>query len=186
MSVSGQSYPKRCLLLILFTLNICLLVFCDQSFSRKSSSGETWAVYFGSSDCPVCEHVQPLLRSLVNDYGLRIRSYDITRPDDYLVFERIESIHGSPGKFSVPMVIVGENILVGEKQIQNNLGRLVQKYVRDSGAPLPYLGDARDETFQANNEDCAECRDKGRPPSVQSELKKLKVIIDRLLESPSQ
>ncbi len=186
MSVLGQSYPRRGFLLILFTLLVCLLVFCGQSFSRKSSAGETWAVYFGSSDCPVCEHVQPLLRGLVNDYGLRIRYYDITRPDDYLVFERIESIHGSPGKFSVPMVIVGENILVGERQIQNNLGRLVQKYVSDSGARLPYLGDARNETFEANNADCAECRDKGRPPSVESELKKLKLIIDRFLDSASQ
>ncbi len=151
--------------------------------SSKMTKHEVWAVYFGSSDCPVCEHIGPLLKSLMDEYGLKVRCYDITRPDDYMVFERIESVHGD-GKFSVPMVIIGEHLLVGEKQIQSNLRKLVDKYRNGSGSPLPYLGDTQNahSTERPKDPDCPDCRDKGRPPPIRSELKKLKVIIDKLLE----
>ncbi len=151
--------------------------------SAKLSRHEVWAVYFGSSDCPVCEHIGPLLKALVDEYNLKVRYYDITRPDDYMVFERIESVHGD-GKFSVPLVIIGEHLLTGEKQIQTDLRKLVEKYRNGSGSPLPYLGEAKNtlSNGRPKDPDCPDCRDKGRPPPVQTELKKLKLIIDKFLE----
>lgn len=153
------------------------------SFSGAASSHEVWIVYFGSHDCPVCEHVKPLLDSLVREYDIKIKAYDIARAEDYEIFSQIESVH-SDGKFSVPLVIIGETILVGENQINNNLRKLTEKYRRGSGAALPYLGVAHSEKKDvgAQDSECVECRDKGRPPSIQSELRKLKIMIDRLME----
>ncbi len=165
----------------------CLFVLASVTFSvqvaASGSPGDVWAVYFGSSDCTVCDHVRPLLDSLTRDEGLKIKAFDITRPEDYLVFERIESVH-SANKFSVPLIIIGENILIGEKQIQKSLRKLVQRYREGNGVPLPYLGDLTSTGDGASSaqEDCKTCKDKGRPPSVQSELRKLKVFIDRLME----
>ena len=151
--------------------------------SAKNAKNDVWLVYFGSSDCPVCEHIDPVLKALVDEFGLKIRYYDITRPDDYLIFEQVESVHGD-GKFSVPLVIIGEHLLTGEKQIQTNLRKLVEKYRNGSGSPLPYLGETKNVASAASpkDQDCPDCRDKGRPPAIQSELKKLKLIIDKFLE----
>lgn len=151
--------------------------------SAKNTKGDVWVVYFGSSDCPVCEHIAPVLKALVDEFGLKIRYYDITRPEDYLIFEQIESVHGD-GKFSVPLVIIGEHLLTGEKQIQTNLRKLVEKYRNESGSPLPYLGEPKNvaSTAPPKDAECPDCADRGRPPAIQSELKKLKVIIDKFLE----
>lgn len=173
----------RTLLSVIVWLTFILTLIPSQVRAGKSASNEVWIVYFGSADCPVCENVKPLLDGLVGEYDLRVRSYDITRPDDYLIFSQIESVH-SEKKFSVPMVIAGDNILIGEKQIRNNLRKLVDRYRRTTGARLPYLGEAESRTSgdRTQDADCAQCRDKGRPPSIQSELKKLKVILDKLIE----
>lgn len=163
---------------------VALSLMMSQIVKAAERSGhEVWLVYFGSSDCPVCEHIDPILNSLIDEYDVKIRRYDITRPDDYLIFSQIESLH-SDGKFSVPLLIIGENLLIGEKQILANLKKLVEKYRAGSGAPLPYLGDGKSPKSgdHAEKTGCAECADKGRPPSIQGELKKLKLIIDKFLE----
>lgn len=165
-------------------------------------------VFFSSKNCPHCESVKELVSGLRVTYPIRVKTFDIEREADYLLFQRLESIHAS-GKFSVPLIMLGDTILTGENEIAEQLEGTVQKLVVSGGAPYPFLGtgkavshaarrekpkphvnkrarvesdaDRRSETQAAvpAAEDCPTCNKKGRPPSLREEWSKIKGLIDK-------
>lgn len=141
-----------------------------------------WLVFFSSTACPRCPPVKDLIRGLKKTYPVRIKSFDVDSEKDYQLFTRLESIH-SQGKFSVPLVMVGESILMGESEISKNLERLVRKHARSGGAPLPYLGNDRAGRSVHARSDPADCRcdGKGRPPSLGDEWRKIRAFLNRWL-----
>jgi len=145
-------------------------------------------VFFSSRNCPLCTNVKELLKNMKATYPIRVRTFDIEREGDYLLFERMESIHGR-GKFSVPLIMLGETILMGEDEIAGKLEKTVRRLAVSGGAPFPYLGPGKITTRTASKPTqespapeekvCSTCAKKGRPPSLGEEWRKVKGLIDK-------
>ena len=100
--------------------------------------GSVWVVFFASRDCPHCESPRDLIRNLQKKYPIRVKRFDIDRPDDYALFHKLENIH-SENRFGVPLILVGDSIIQGEEKIIRTIEETVRELTKAGGAPLPYL-----------------------------------------------
>lgn len=148
----------------------------DGKDKKEKKRSAVWAVYFSSSNCPRCDTVKGLIDSLKHKYPLRVRTYDVGDEKSYALFSAMEAIHGADG-FSVPLIIVGDSILIGEKDIGTRLEQIVRKHAASGGAPLPYLGKPA-EAGPQTKPGCATCG-KRKTPSSGKERRKLKILIDK-------
>jgi glutaredoxin len=145
----------------------------------KASKKTVGIVFFAAHDCPRCESVKDLMKVLKARYPLRVKDFDVDKEADYSLFKRIEAIH-AVDKFAVPLVMVGESILMGEDEITGKLEKKVRSLARAGGSPFPYLGSAREtKTVAKPDASCRDC-EKGRPPEVTDELSKLRKFIEKL------
>lgn len=139
------------------------------------------ALIFSSSQCELCSGVKAFARSLERRMPVSFKILDIEKPRNYKIFDRLEEIHGV-GDFAVPMIIVGEQTLIGEAEIKAKLERSIRRLSTNGGAKLPYLGmkkrRAAQRPRQRKPEDCG-C-DRDRPPSVEEELARLGKALDWL------
>jgi len=149
------------------------------SAAAKAKTGKVWLIYFFSSDCERCEHVRTLIQALKDAYPVRVKAFDIGRKPNHLLLRKLQAIH-SKGKFEVPLVMVGETILMGENDISAKLESAVRKLARSGGSPLPYLGRAPgDESASSPEAACRDCSPRARPPNVADELKRIRSFLNR-------
>jgi thiol-disulfide isomerase/thioredoxin len=93
----------------------------------NSDSDKTIVVtFFESSECPFCENVKELVDDLKTQLPIKTKIFDINRPDDYDLFCKIEATH-SPMKFAVPLVIVGDIVLMGQSEIFSKLEDTIKR-----------------------------------------------------------
>jgi len=161
-----------------------LIAACEAADARAlktKKSRQVWVVFFSSRDCPHCESARTLLHALKSKYPVRTKEFDVSRDADYALLRNLETIHSNK-KFAVPLVILGESILMGEAEIASNLEKTVRKLSRCGGSPLPYLGRhdnsppaAAKAPQSAHPPDAAE----GRPPTIGEEWKKIRAILDK-------
>jgi glutaredoxin len=162
-----------------------LLAFAGPGKPPKTSSGKpgkVWVVVFSSAECPHCEKAMELIDRLKRKYPIRTKVFDIDSDHDYRIYKRLEDIHARNG-FAVPLVMVGESMLMGEKEISRKLEKIVKKLARSGGSRLPYLGPAKSEDDQvagSRDSDCDHCGRRGRPPTIGEELRKVKGFVDKL------
>ncbi len=105
----------------------------------KKPRGLVKAVYFFAKDCSLCRNVDELIEALKVTYPFSVLKLDIGATRNYDLFRRLEDLHADAG-FAVPMVLVGERILVGEEEIVSRLEGEVQRLSQSGGSRLPYLG----------------------------------------------
>jgi len=149
--------------------------------AASRSTSTVWLAFFSSKDCPHCASARELIEALENDFPLRVKAFDISLDEDYALFSRLEAIHARK-RFSVPLILVGDSILMGEREIARKLEPTVRRLVRSGGACLPYLGPKkRVETSTANPSSSAcNCENRRRPPSIGEEWGKIRLFIDKL------
>ena len=136
-------------------------------------------VFFAAHDCPHCERVEDLLKVLKSRYPLRIKEFDVEKEADYKLLKRIEAIH-SAEKLSVPVILVGDSIIMGEDEITSKLENTVRTLLSSGGSPFPYLGPGRTRRRDPKSAS-AHCNcDAGMPPQVTDELSKLRKFIENL------
>lgn len=147
--------------------------------NAKSSKNAVSVVFFAAHDCPRCRNVKDLMKVLKARYALRVKDFDVDTDADYALFKRIEAIHAAD-KFAVPLVMVGESILMGEDEITGKLEKTIRALARSGGSPFPYLGPAQQKKTAAkaaaSSCNCAQ----GGPPEVTDELSKLRRFIEKL------
>ncbi|MGO9570854.1 MAG: hypothetical protein ACLP5H_25285 [Desulfomonilaceae bacterium] len=136
-------------------------------------------VLFAAQDCPHCESVKDLMKVLKGRYALRVKDFDVDKETDYALFKRVEAIHATD-KFAVPLVIVGESIIIGEDEIIGKLEKTIRHLARSGGSPLPYLGSATGKKTAAKPAASSCNCEQGRPPEVTDELSKLRKFIEKL------
>ena len=144
-------------------------------------AGTVWAVIFSSSDCANCEKARKLIENLKKKYPVRTKNFNIDRDKDRVIYKRLEAIHARD-RFSVPVVMVGESVLVGEKEISGKLEKIVRKLAGSGGSQLPYLGPVKPDEAPATGStdtDCDHCGRRG-PPSVGEELQKVRGFLNKL------
>jgi glutaredoxin len=144
--------------------------------SAGPKSGVVWVVFFASRDCPHCESARDLLRTLQKRYPIRLKQYEIDRPDDYALFHKLGEIHSEKG-FGVPLILVGESIIEGEEKIIQNLEKTIRKLAKAGGAPLPYLGRKFEKPSKKKKPEarCIDCD--RRPPTLVEEWKKVRDFV---------
>ncbi|MDQ7783798.1 MAG: thioredoxin family protein [Desulfomonilaceae bacterium] len=144
-------------------------------------------VFFSSKTCPKCDDVKQLIDVLKRRYPVKVKVFDIDVRAHYDLMERLEAIH-STEKFGVPMILVGETILIGEDRISAGLEKTVKRLAGSGGAPLPYLGpveDAKpaaprsaDRTSRTNPAPC-DCEKQARPPTLGEDWEAIKRFVER-------
>jgi hypothetical protein len=153
-----------------------------------SSSGEkrkntVTMIFFFSRDCPKCETIKDLIEILQVRYPLRVRRFDISKEADYAIFKAVESIHGT-GNFGVPLVMLGESILVGEQEIADKLEKSVKALATAGGSPSPYIGpvERKPQGGPATKKARPRCKScsRGGPPSLGDEWQRVRGYLDKL------
>jgi len=146
-----------------------------ESKTSSEKPGTVWAVIFSSSDCTNCDKARRLVENLKKKYPVRTKSFNIDRDNDKTTYKLLEAIHGR-GRFSVPLILIGESVLVGEKEISGKLEGIVKKLAGSGGSQLPYLGPEESHKTPATRStetDCDHCGRRG-PPTVGEELQKVR------------
>jgi len=183
--------PKRvgliCLAVCMFRLIGAPALAFAGAEGAGGHSATIWIVFFNSRDCPQCESAKTLIDALKKSHNsIRVKSFDVEDERNYSLFKKIEGIHGRE-KFSVPLVIVGEHILIGPEAIEKRLEPIVTG-LAGCGAGLPYLGPQAGEKSKVpqaprktvaltDKEDC-HC-DKGGPVQITDEFKKIRSLLNR-------
>lgn len=154
------------------------------SAAHKGKRGAVSIVFFYSKECEHCHTVERLLKSLKRAYPVRLKKFNIDIPHNYQLFEKLEAIHSGNG-FAVPLVIVGESIFIGERDIRTELEAAVRKLARSGGAPFPYLGPKsvpkspkQKESAKPRSSEC-DC-DERRPPTLREEWNNLRALLDHV------
>lgn len=148
--------------------------------AAKKQRSTVWIVTFSSDDCPFCVGVARLIRGLAKKYPIAVKKFNVDKPKDYALLERMEAVHAK-GRLSVPVVMLDETILMGEEEITARLEPTVRRLVAAGGAALPYLGrpDGKDLEVDGNaRRNCPACE--RRPPSIGEEWAKIRGLLDRL------
>jgi glutaredoxin len=151
------------------------------STSSSGRLGKVWVVVFSSPECPHCEKAMGLIDRLKRKYPIRTKVFDIDNDHDYKIYKRLEAVQARDG-FAVPLVMVGESMLIGDKEISRKLEKVVKKLARSGGSRLPNLGPAKsqdDSVDRAGDSDCDHCGRRGRPPTVGEEWRKVKGFVDK-------
>ena len=116
---------------------------------------------------------------LASEYPLKVKTFDVSRDEDYVLLSKLEAIHARK-KFAVPLVLVGDSILVGEKRIMARLEKTVSRLTRGGGGALPYLGPGHSEEKVAEDDSrCRDCERNGRPPSIEDEWGRIKRYLNK-------
>jgi len=90
---------------------------------------------FTSSECPFCDNVKELVEDLKTQLPIKTELFDINKPNDFDLYCKIEATH-KKAKFAVPLVIVGETVLIGQSEIFAKLESTI-KSLEASGQTNP-------------------------------------------------
>lgn len=93
---------------------------------------------FTSSECPYCENVKELLDDLKTQFPIKTEIFDINKPNDYDLYLKIEATHKN-ARFAVPLVIVGDKVLIGQSEIFGKLETTI-KALQASRQTNPLFG----------------------------------------------
>ena len=103
--------------------------------------GEIKCYYFYSYAST--DTVRTIFPSLSKNYNLHIKFLDIAEPDNYALLARIKDKYNNKHN-EPPVMVIGEHILGGKKEIKDSLELLLEKYKR-TGAELPNI-EAKQDT----------------------------------------
>ncbi|HMK34288.1 MAG TPA: thioredoxin family protein [Desulfomonilaceae bacterium] len=169
---------------VLVAVAVAALVW-SPSGAKTRSSGEkkdekvVWVVFFSSHDCPRCDSVKDLIEGIKASYPVRVKTFDVEKDSDYALFRNLQAIHSSK-RFSVPLILVGETILMGEDEIAAKLDKTVRDLAKAGGAEIPYLGPARSagKVNQSKKCNCSSDRSAG-PPAASDAWKGIRSFFSR-------
>ena len=94
---------------------------------------------FEAQDCSHCQAVEEqVLTPLAEEYGgqIEIKRFDIGAMENYEVMVRLEKEYGVSG-LAIPQIFIGDTVLVGEEEIRERLGDLVDQYLGAGGYDYP-------------------------------------------------
>lgn len=109
----------------------------------RGSGPVVHAVLFHSPTCPYCVYVmQEVLPPLEQAYGERLRllKVDVTQDEGWNLFRAaLSALAVPPERQGVPMLVVGDNVLVGSYEIPVQLPILLESYLQAGGIDWPAI-----------------------------------------------
>lgn len=119
------------------------------SLGESQTTPEIRSYFFYSEDCEECQFViKKILSPLEQRYNLHIKFFDLAMSENYKTLLRCEEKYNDREN-EIPVVVIGEHILGGKKEIQKSLEKILQKYKRN-GCDFPDIEDKKDTTDSLN------------------------------------
>lgn len=131
--------------LLLCLIVVALLLFLNGTVHAQSTTVN--AILFYSPSCPHChqvisEDLPPLIQDFQNE--LFIIAVNIANPDGQILFKAIIDYHQiPPERQGVPMLLVGDEILVGSYEIPNQFPGLIADGLANGGIKWPDIPELR-------------------------------------------
>jgi cytochrome c biogenesis protein CcdA len=116
------------LILVFFTLNVV-------------QAQEPTCVYFFYGDgCQHCARIEPLINNLEiqSEFPVEVHKFEIynNRSNMILLNDYFDAYNISNSERGIPVVLIGDNYLIGDSPIEDNLDRIIQE---NKGIPCPNL-----------------------------------------------
>ncbi len=130
----------RRILIAIFVLT--LLVGCS-SGATTPAKPVVRAVLFYSETCPHCHYVmEQVLPPLQKQYSdqLEIRMLEVSDANNYQLWVKAMDAYKVPNDWrGVPMLFIGDKVLVGSRDIPEQLPGLIEQYLSAGGVDYPDL-----------------------------------------------
>ena len=124
-------------------LFLVLALFCGASSVHAEGGPALRMVYFYSKDCPHCiTIIEEMLTPLRDKYGeqLQLKMVEISDPANYEMLIRAEEmLEVSAEERGLPTLILGEQVLIGEYDIPEQLPCLVDSCLEAGGTAWPEI-----------------------------------------------
>jgi hypothetical protein len=125
------------------TIIAALLGTCGAWSAVQAQKPIVRAVLFYAATCPHCQFVlQGTLPPLQQKYGsqLDISLYEVYDPANYeLWLSAVETFHIPYEAAGVPMLFIGDEVLIGSDEIPERLPGLIEKYLATNGVDVPKI-----------------------------------------------
>lgn len=134
---------KRITFLFALTLMLGLVALNPAAAQSDEEAPVVRGVMFWSSTCPHCHYVlSEVLPPLQEQYGdqLQITLVELNTEENAQLFYLAGASAGlQPEELGVPMLIVGEYLMMGSAQIPEELPGLIERYLAEGGVDLPAI-----------------------------------------------
>ncbi len=129
--------------IVLITSLILILLPLGAGLAQETAIPVVKAVFFFSPNCGHCHMViNEVLIPMIDEYGeqLQIAAVDVTEQGGGTLFGQVINYLGLPqDEAVVPFLIIGETILIGSRDIPDQLPGLVSAGLEDGGIEWPPL-----------------------------------------------
>jgi cytochrome c biogenesis protein CcdA/glutaredoxin len=102
------------------------------------NSSELCLHFFYKTDCPDCSEVNDYLKSVETNYNVNIEKYNIEDGDNKNLYQSFKDRYGLVSS-AYPVIFMGDNYLMGDKTIKNNLKKEIEK-CQETDCPCPLAG----------------------------------------------
>ncbi len=130
-------------LLMLLVVGLVISTTACRAPSPKGSESIVRAVLFWSETCPHCHEVMTHhLPPLEEKYGdrLEIKTIEVSEQANYQLWNAaMEAFQVPPGQRGVPMLFIGDTVLVGSVEIPERLPGLIEQYLAAGGVDYPAI-----------------------------------------------
>jgi len=126
--------------ILVVTLVLTLLMGCS-SGATTPAKPVVRAVLFYSKTCPHCHYVmEQVLPPLQKQYGdrLEIRMLEVSDENNRQLWVKAMDAYKVPNDWrGVPMLFIGDKVLVGSRDIPEQLPGLIEQYLAAGGVDYP-------------------------------------------------
>ncbi len=124
----------------LFILSLLYTLLLGGVGLAQTPSPSNQIYFFYAQDCEPCQTIlQGYLPTLKPMYPfLEIKTFDVGRPAHYESLSRLENQFGKK-ESELPVVIIGNHLLSGEREVMEKLNPLILEYQAIGGIPTPSI-----------------------------------------------
>lgn len=119
---------------------ICLsLIGSSFTISNAQEQDTVCILYFYGNGCSVCAETTPFIDQLEVTYSLKVHRFEVTGniTNAELLTEFFDQYGIPPGSRGIPVVVIGDRLLLGKNQIDDSLENLIQAQTGSSICPIP-------------------------------------------------
>jgi len=117
----------------LFLISLLILIFFSTPLLSGKSKPTIEMYFFYSKECPECQLImKEVFPSLESEYSLNIKRFEINDPSNYEKLLILEEKYKDEDN-EIPVIVIGNYLISGEKEIKSQLERIIKEYENKGG-----------------------------------------------------